>query len=239
MFCTHCGSMIDDNVKFCPNCGGKILPPLGDDIATPEAPVVENPFEKATLTKAPSMEDSFTTDAGSSASPFTTSNTYQSNTYNTDSYSAYGAAGAAAGASSTNNNQSSTYQSYNQAPKYKGTAPIASRNIVLCILFSIITCGIYGIYWQIVMVNDLNTATEEPNETSGGMVFLFSLITCGIYALYWMYKAGTRLDNLKESLGRGRDSRGIVYLILTIFGFGIIAYCLIQNELNKLADGTY
>lgn len=118
-------------------------------------------------------------------------------------------------------------------------APVQSRSIVMCIILSIITCGIYAIYWQIVLVNDFNIVTEEPNETSGGIVFLFSLITCGIYELYWMYKAGNRMDNLKMRLGRERESRGVVYLLLALFGLGIVSFALIQNELNKIAEGTY
>ena len=130
------------------------------------------------------------------------------------------------------------YDTGSSYSSYSG-APVQNRNIVLCIVLSIITCGIYAIYWQIVLVNDFNIVTEEPQETSGGMVFLFSLITCGIYQIYWMYKAGNRMDNLKVRLGRERESRGVVYLLLTLFGLSIVAYALIQNELNKIADGTY
>lgn len=52
----------------------------------------------------------------------------------------------------------------------QGGAPIQERNIALCILLTIVTCGIYGIYWMICMVNDLNTAADCPGDTSGGIV---------------------------------------------------------------------
>ena len=67
------------------------------------------------------------------------------------------------------------------------------RNIVVCILLSLVTCGIYGIYWMIVL-NDETNALSGRQGTSGGLVFLFSLITCGIYALYWMYQMGNAVD---------------------------------------------
>ena len=38
---------------------------------------------------------------------------------------------------------------------------IQERNIVTCIILSIITCGIYGIYWEICLVNDLNGIPSE------------------------------------------------------------------------------
>lgn len=113
---------------------------------------------------------------------------------------------------------------------------IQERNIVTCIILSIITCGIYGIYWLICLVNDLNVAADTPNDTSGGMVFLLGLITCGIYTLYWMYKAGEKVQAAQTKRGLPSDSNsGILYLILSLVGFSIVSYCLIQNELNKMA----
>ena len=49
------------------------------------------------------------------------------------------------------------------------------RNIGVCILLSIVTCGIYGIIWLVQMVDELNTAAGETNATSGIVVFLLSL----------------------------------------------------------------
>ncbi len=113
---------------------------------------------------------------------------------------------------------------------------IQERNIVTCIILSIVTCGIYGIYWFICIVNDLNAAADKPNDTSGGIVFLLSIVTCGIYMLYWMYKAGEKVQEAQSKRGMASDSNNsLIYLIVTLFGFGIVAYCLIQNELNKMA----
>ena len=65
---------------------------------------------------------------------------------------------------------------------------IQQRNIAVCIILSIVTCGIYGIYWFIVLSNDTNTVSNAENATSGGVAFVLSLITCNIYGLYWAYK---------------------------------------------------
>lgn len=111
---------------------------------------------------------------------------------------------------------------------------IKERNIVVCILLSIVTCGLYGIYWFICLTDEANAAAGEQG-TSGVMAFIFSLITCGIYMLYWMYKQGERIDNAKTKRGMAGGSNGVLYLILAIFGFAIISYALMQNELNKLA----
>ncbi len=106
---------------------------------------------------------------------------------------------------------------------------IEPRNIVLCIIFSIITCGIYGIYWMIKMNDEVNMLAGEPGATTGGMVFLFSLITCGIYGWYWLYKMGERCDRIKNTPG----SSNVLFLILGIVGLSIVSYCLIQDTINK------
>ena len=72
-----------------------------------------------------------------------------------------------------------------------------NRNFVLAIIFTLLTCGIYGIYWMIQLNNDINTLAGEPDATSGGKVFLFTLLTCGIYGIFWMYKMGERVDKIK------------------------------------------
>lgn len=113
---------------------------------------------------------------------------------------------------------------------------IQERNIVMCIVLSIVTCGIYGIYWFICMVNDVNAVAETPNDTSGAMVFILGIVTCSIYLLYWFFKAGEKIQTAEEKRGiAGAQNQGLIYLILTLFGLGIVSYALIQNELNKMA----
>ena len=112
---------------------------------------------------------------------------------------------------------------------------IERRNIAVCIVLTLVTCGIYGIYWIVCLTNDVNTVSGDVNGTSGGMVVLLTIVTCGIYGIYWAYKQGEKLDFTKNNRGIPSSNSGVLYLILQIFRFGIIAYALMQNELNKLA----
>ena len=75
------------------------------------------------------------------------------------------------------------------------------RNLALCVIFSIITFGIYAIYWFIKINNDANELANPPKRTSGGVAFLLTLITCGIYGIYWAYKMGKQLDSALEQRG--------------------------------------
>ena len=133
-------------------------------------------------------------------------------------------------------------QQYGQPqPAYRMPNPgITRREIVTCIIFTIITCGIYGIFWFVkltddtnLLVNDYGVANGE-NLTSGGTAFLLSLVTCGIYGYYWAYKQGDRIDRIKMARGMGQSSLGILYIILQFVGLGIVAYAMMQNEINTL-----
>ena len=112
---------------------------------------------------------------------------------------------------------------------------IKQRNIAMCIILSIVTCGIYGLYWFICITDDMNTATEEQG-TPGSMALLFSIITCGIYSIYWAYKMGEKVDMLKAKNEAPTSNSGLLYLILSLFGFSIVVWALVQNELNQVAD---
>lgn len=113
---------------------------------------------------------------------------------------------------------------------------IQQRNIVVAILLTIVTCGIYGIYWFIVLSNDVGKANNNP-KISGVTAFLLNLVTCGIYGIYWSYKLGKEMyeANQKNGMTSASDN-SLIYLLLSLFGLQIISWCMIQNELNKIAE---
>lgn len=136
------------------------------------------------------------------------------------------------------NYQQPDYQQNNQFNGYQQggyKAPIQNRNIVTCIILSLVTCGIYGIYWYFCIINDLNTASGRTDDTSAGMVVLLSIITCGIYGWIWLYKAGEKVDEIKVRNGNMPSNSSLLYILLAVFGLSIVDYCLIQNELNNVA----
>ena len=92
------------------------------------------------------------------------------------------------------------------------------RNLALCVIFSIITFGIYGIYWFIKINNDANELANPPKKTSGGVAFLLTLITCGIYGIYWAYKMGKQLDSALMQRGMPAKNGAVLYLILSVIG---------------------
>ncbi len=145
-----------------------------------------------------------------------------------------------------NFNQQNTQQNYNPNFNQQGTqgaysnygaAPgVQNRNVGLAILLSLLTCGIYGIYWFVVLTDDINRAAGTPEDTSGIMAFLFTLLTCGIYGYYWYYKMAKKLYTAGQNYGKGISDNSVLYIVLGIFGLGIVNYCLLQSDLNKFSN---
>ncbi len=105
---------------------------------------------------------------------------------------------------------------------------INQRSIVASIVLSIVTCGIYSIFWYYGIVNDY--CRVNGLEEKGGMVIVLTILTCGIYGIYWTYKMGELVETIS-----GQNDR-ILYLVLTLFGFSIVNYAIWQDILNRTAE---
>lgn len=108
------------------------------------------------------------------------------------------------------------------------------RSIAVAIILSIVTCGIYAIYWFIVLTDDAKIESGDSSAPSGGIAFLLSLVTCGIYGLYWAYKMGKTIAVAESKNGIPGEDNSVLYLILQLVGLGIINYALMQNSLNTI-----
>ncbi len=91
-------------------------------------------------------------------------------------------------------------------------------------LLTAITCGIYGIIFMWTMINDMNVACGEVEDSDSEkspnfiVLFLLSTVTCGIYMWFWWYKQGNRLKHCGEIYGARVDETGGTYLLWLIFG---------------------
>lgn len=111
---------------------------------------------------------------------------------------------------------------------------IKERNIVVSVILTFVTCGIYGIYWFITLTDDVAKSNSNTDFT-GVKAFIFTLLTCGIYGIYWNYKIGKEMYEANQKHGINANDNSVLYLILSLVGLSIVTYCLVQNELNTLA----
>ncbi|WP_255200716.1 DUF4234 domain-containing protein [Enterococcus gallinarum] len=61
------------------------------------------------------------------------------------------------------------------------------KSILMVILLTIITCGIYSLFWLYQTTQDLTEYSEDYRLTPG-MSVLLTIITCGLYQIYWWYR---------------------------------------------------
>ena len=115
---------------------------------------------------------------------------------------------------------------------------IQKRNIAMYIILSIVTCGIFGIYWFICLTDDSKLAANDNESASGPVAFLLTIVTCGIYSWYWAYKLGDRVDYAANSrgIGDGSSNSKILFIVLQLLGLGIVNYLIAQDKLNKISD---
>ena len=112
---------------------------------------------------------------------------------------------------------------------------IEKRSVAMAIIFTIITCGIYAIYWEYKVWNSLYRATNRPSNA--GLDVLLGIITCQLYSIYMMYKGGKMETEAYAMYGLPEKDETALYLILSIFGLGIISLAILQSNLNNpLAD---
>lgn len=106
---------------------------------------------------------------------------------------------------------------------------IKARNIVTAILLTIITCGIYGIYWIIMMTREAVSVKDPADSAILEIVLMLFLPFLGIFLVEKKFAEGC------QARGVAHSDNSILYLILGLVGLGIVSLCMLQNDLNKLA----
>ena len=109
------------------------------------------------------------------------------------------------------------------------------REIVVTLLLMLVTCGFYGLYVQYKIGDELNRH-QGKNQINAGMDLLLIFLTCGLWMFYLMVKYPRVLQEITSEEGVTPVDLVIPCLILTIFGFHIVALLILQGELNKHWD---
>lgn len=118
-----------------------------------------------------------------------------------------------------------------------------NRSFIKFLLLSIITFGLYGLYFMTTLTSDVNTVCEGDNESTTNFFIMIILgcITCGLYPFWWYYKLGNRLNKAGHIFGVDIPDSGttfIFYAILSPFTFGLISLLLFYrmiDDVNKLS----
>lgn len=146
--------------------------------------------------------------------------------------------------------QSAYAQTAYTAPTASGQAPTAvppaidtNRSLVVYILLTIVTCGIYSYWYIYALARDINRMCAADGDKIGGLgaYILLSIITCGIYAFYWEYKIANRLQANAPLYGLNFTENGTTILLWDIIGMWLcylgpfVAMYIIMKNTNAMA----
>lgn len=107
-------------------------------------------------------------------------------------------------------------------------------DVAFGIILSVITCGLYNVYWNYRQMKAMNALLGRP-EFDFGKWAVLTLVTCGIYHIYYEYRMGNELQTWLMQNGRPTNPHlALIGLLLSVFGLTVVADAVYQHELNKL-----
>jgi hypothetical protein len=125
----------------------------------------------------------------------------------------------AAGQEVSNTYVGDSFNGNNQS--YIGAVPLKTdRSLLIYILLSLVTCGIYSLFFIHSLAKDVNVACAGDGKETAGLLklILLSIITCGIYGVYWYYSLGDRLHENGPRYGVNITETGTTILLWILIG---------------------
>ena len=80
-------------------------------------------------------------------------------------------------------------------------SPIQRRSVPLYLCLSVLTCGLFFIYWYAKVSREVADITGEEVHRGGALTVFFHIITGGLFSAYWFYKVPHKLNELRASVG--------------------------------------
>ena len=237
MFCPKCGTNLPDRSRFCMKCGSSMA-----DNAAPVTPGYYQPTPQQATYSMPQQQQA------RYASPQQVRYAPQQQAWNTAGTRAIQPVAQPAVQPVPAYNRSAPQQPAWQAPatpqQVAAPRPIKTdRSVVVFILLSALTFGIYGYYFIYSAAQDMNVMCDQDSQNTGGLVafILLSFITFGIYGVYWWYKIANRAYMNGPRYGAMITDNGGTFLLWYVLGlvtFGICSIIAIHKAIqnvNKLA----
>lgn len=105
---------------------------------------------------------------------------------------------------------------------------IQRRDILVSVILSIVTCGIYGIYWA-VMAGREAMALRDPGDN--GVLEIVLLI---LFPFVGFFLVERKFTEGCQRYGIPHNDNSVLYLVLGLVSLSIVSLALLQNDLNKL-----
>ena len=109
------------------------------------------------------------------------------------------------------------------------------RDLAMAILLTLVTCGIYGLYWGYRMFGEI-AADLGRTDINPVLEIVLALVTCNLYTIYLCYKYPKLINEMQMRRGMPVNDITVMTLLLAVFGLSIVSFALMQSELNKIWD---
>ena len=113
--------------------------------------------------------------------------------------------------------------------------PACRMDVATSLVLSIITCGIYNVYWNYRQFEALNLLLGR-REYDFARWLMLSLVTCGLFHVYTEYRMGQDLAMVLKDMGHDSNPNlAFAGLALSLCALTVVADAVYQHEINKLA----
>ncbi len=117
---------------------------------------------------------------------------------------------------------------------------INKRSIGKCIFFSIITFGIYYIYWMYLIVKNIRVLEKRHYDSCVGEMLCLMFVP--FYMVYWVFTRGNYIKYEFNNRNYRVSSDGTMLLVLSLVGLSVVSIAIMQNDFNSLPtniNGVY
>ena len=111
------------------------------------------------------------------------------------------------------------------------------RSFVKWLVLSVVTLGIYNLYWIHKLAKDVNKICEGDGKKTSGLLqyILLGIVTLGIYDFAWLFMTADRMADIAPKYNAKVKGNSTVILLSLIFFSPITIYLIIEN-MNALVE---
>ncbi|MCX7714293.1 MAG: DUF4234 domain-containing protein [Clostridia bacterium] len=110
------------------------------------------------------------------------------------------------------------------------------RSPAMVIFLSIITCGIYSLYWIYKLGTELQLYLNDYSINPSMNVVLS--ILCPPFWIYVLYRYCQNITEAQRRAGIMPEDNSVAVLLLCIFGLGIVAVAIMQSSINRVWEAN-
>lgn len=117
---------------------------------------------------------------------------------------------------------------------------LKERNMVMVVLLSIVTCGIYSLYIFFALNGEVNKQAiydgVQTQPRTPIAAILLSIVTCGIYAIVYQYFVAKSLQEIGRKRGYETMDPTLVIVLTLLVGIGFYINVYSASEISKLGN---